>query len=186
MKKLMTVGLLCLSIGTLAESQEPATQARNHALLLGKTLQAELMQAMQAGGAPAAVAVCNTKAMPISAQISEQTGWQVARTSLKVRNAANTADAWEAEQMQAFEQRLKQGESPATLESYAVVEQDGKKLERFMKAIPTQEGCLACHGDKISTELSQQLYSLYPNDQARGFAVGQLRGAFTLQRAIEP
>lgn len=186
MNKLFAFALVFISSVAVAEQTNNAQeQARQHALLLGKTLQAELVQAMQTGGPNAAIAVCNTRAMPISAEISEKTHWQVARTSLKVRNSQNTADDWEKQQMEQFEQRLKQGESPASLETYAIVEEDGKQVERFMKAIPTQEGCLQCHGEKISTELSKQLYRLYPEDKARGFSAGQLRGAFTLKRELK-
>lgn len=183
MKKLMTSALLLLSSVAIADADISAQdQARQHAMLLGKSLQMELQQAMKAGGPEAAVAVCNTQAMPISTEISQQTGWQVARTSLKVRNSQNSPDAWEQEQLEQFEKRLQQGESPASLEAYALLEENGKPVERFMKAIPTQEGCLQCHGESIPENLSAQLYKLYPEDQARGFTLGQLRGAFTLSR----
>ena len=54
-----------------------------------------------------------------------------------------------------------------------------------MKAIPTAEACLACHGHAVESELAALIDQYYPEDQARGFEVGDLRGAFTLRRAVK-
>jgi hypothetical protein len=53
-----------------------------------------------------------------------------------------------------------------------------------MKAIPTAAQCLNCHGESISPEVDAKLKALYPNDQARGFKEGDLRGAFTLAKPV--
>ncbi len=53
-----------------------------------------------------------------------------------------------------------------------------------MKAIPTQEVCLACHGEKIDKATAAKLAKLYPKDKARGFKVGDLRGAFTMSKDL--
>ena len=57
---------------------------------------------------------------------------------------------------------------------------------RMMKAIPTGEACLGCHGKEIKPELTAVIDRRYPQDKARGFALGELRGAFTLRRVIVP
>ena len=46
--------------------------------------------------------------------------------------------------------------------------------------------CLACHGprESQSPELRTALERDYPHDAATGYAVGELRGAFTLQRQV--
>lgn len=186
MKKILALSLVLSSSLSVAEQTASSQdQARQNALLLGQALQAELMQAMKAGGPSAAIAVCNTRAMPLSAEISQQTQWHIARTSLKVRNSNNAADSWERQQLESFDKQLADGVPAAQIESYAIIEENGKQYERFMKAIPTQEGCLQCHGEVISAELSEQLYRLYPEDKARGFSLGQLRGAFTLKRELD-
>ena len=74
-----------------------------------QNLKATLQQAMQEGGPVNAVAVCNTKAPAIAAAISQQKGWNIARTSLKVRNPANAADDWERKVLDDFETRKSQG-----------------------------------------------------------------------------
>lgn len=53
-----------------------------------------------------------------------------------------------------------------------------------MQAIGTAEACLGCHGEKIKPELVELIDRHYPQDQARGFREGDLRGAFTLSRAL--
>lgn len=47
------------------------------------------------------------------------------------------------------------------------------------------EGCLACHGPAIEPKTAAAIEALYPNDEAVGFRVGDLRGAFSLTRTID-
>jgi hypothetical protein len=54
-----------------------------------------------------------------------------------------------------------------------------------MKPIPTAGLCVTCHGGEMSEEITKKIKSLYPNDQATGFMVGDIRGAFTLQKIIK-
>jgi len=53
-----------------------------------------------------------------------------------------------------------------------------------MKAIPMGAACMACHGRKISGDVIELLDALYPGDEARGFGLGEIRGAFTLTQPI--
>jgi hypothetical protein len=53
-----------------------------------------------------------------------------------------------------------------------------------MKAIPTGEVCLKCHGTQIAPEVSQVLASLYPEDRATGYKEGDIRGAFVVIRKL--
>lgn len=185
---LKNIGLLALTLSlstTVVADSDTQSMARNNAMLLGKTLKTELQTAMKADGPIAAIEVCNTKAMPLTDSISKESGWDIARTSLKVRNSDNAADAWEQTQLEIFEQRLAAGEPASQIEVFKEIVENGQTIQRFMKAIPTEEGCLACHGSELAQPIAEKLNQLYPNDQARGFAVGQLRGAFTLQRVIE-
>ena len=56
-----------------------------------------------------------------------------------------------------------------------------------MKAIPVQPLCLTCHGtdEMIAPEVAQRLQSDYPHDRARGYTVGQIRGAVTIKRPLD-
>ena len=50
-----------------------------------------------------------------------------------------------------------------------------------MKAIPMQEPCALCHGKTLAPQIGDKIKSLYPLDQATGFELGEIRGAFTVK-----
>ena len=56
---------------------------------------------------------------------------------------------------------------------------------RYLQAIGTAEACLGCHGSNIKPQLLTLLDQHYPQDQARGFKEGDLRGAFSLRRPLD-
>jgi hypothetical protein len=109
---------------------------------------------------------------------------KVAHTSLKYRNETNQPAAWEKAVLEQFEQRKAKGEAVKTMEFSEVTEVDGKKVFRYMKAIPTGDVCLKCHGGNIAEPVSAKINSLYPNDKATGFNKGDIRGAFTVTQSI--
>ena len=86
--------------------------------------------------------------------------------------------------MQEFEKKIAEGADPKTLVKAEIVEQDGQKVFRFMKAIPVMKPCLNCHGEKVNPDLYKTIKKYYPQDQAIGFKLGQLRGAFTLSKPL--
>ena len=53
-----------------------------------------------------------------------------------------------------------------------------------MKAIPTADLCLACHGESINPDIAAAIDEAYPEDQARGFKSGDIRGAFSLSKPL--
>ena len=148
-------------------------------------LKNKLQQGMKAGGPAKAILVCNKAADEISERVSKQYGWKIARTSLKVRNSNNAPDSWEKKALQDFEQRIKKGEAVEKLEISEIIEKDNQLVFRYLKAIPTQGICLSCHGDKLAPAVTKKLDKLYPLDQATGFKVGDIRGAFTITRTID-
>ena len=58
---------------------------------------------------------------------------------------------------------------------------DGSRTFRYLNAIPTAPVCLKCHGGELDPGLAGELDELYPDDRARGFSTGDLRGAFTVK-----
>lgn len=160
---------------------DDADQARGLVKQFATTLQGELKSGLQQGGPVAAVQVCKDRAPAIAAELSAESGWDVGRTSLKTRNQAlNTPDEWEREVLEQFESRKANGESPMGMSYASVVETDDGKVYRYMQAIPTQEVCLACHGKDIAPDLAAAVDKAYPDDEARGYELGDIRGAFTL------
>jgi hypothetical protein len=147
-------------------------------------LKGELEKGMKEGGPVKTITTCNTVAPHLAEAHSQMSGWQVGRTSLKLRNPDNAPDAWEESVLKEFEARKTAGEDPMKLIKAEVVEEQGRKVFRMMKAIPTAEVCTKCHGDAIAAPVVSKLDELYPADQARGFKVGDLRGAFTLRKPL--
>jgi len=147
-------------------------------------LQMELKTAMKAGGPIAAIGVCNTQAMPITAQISADRGMALSRVSLKNRNPANAANDWQSAVLEDFEQKKLVGKDITKLAWSETVKVDDGQEFRFMKAVPTGEVCLKCHGTQIAPEVSQILASLYPEDRATGYKEGDIRGAFVVTQKL--
>ncbi len=146
----------------------------------------ELQKEMKAGGPVAAIKVCRNVAPTIASEASRKNGWKVARVSLKTRNPLlGMPDAWEQKVLADFDQRAGK-ENPAAMEFAEVVTEPQGKFYRYMKAIPVQEVCLACHGaeDTMAKEVKEALAADYPHDKATGYAVGQIRGAFTIKRPL--
>lgn len=168
-----------------AEPVDPLAEARALVAQYSRVLESALLAAMERGGPTHAIEVCSVEARAIAARLSRAGGWQIGRTSLKVRNPANRPDGWERRVLQEFERRRAEGVAPEALERLATVAgAEGERL-RYMRAIPTGGLCLACHGEHLAPEVAATLKRLYPEDRARGFRPGDLRGAFTLSRPLD-
>ena len=69
--------------------------------------------------------------------------------------------------------------------SVSMVESDGKKQLRYMKAVPTEGACLACHGTQLSEDVRAGLKEMYPDDRATGYNIGEVRGAIVVVKDYE-
>ena len=133
-------------------------------------LQAALQESMASGGPTGAIEVCATLAPQLASDLSRASGAKVRRTSLRFRNPGNAPDEWEARALQHLE-------ATNTTELF---EPDAYGGARYVKAIPTGGVCLACHGEQLAPDIDSELDKAYPHDRARGFNVGDLRGAFSV------
>lgn len=181
---MISVGVVQVSGAQASDAEALKAEAAKVVMAFGGPLKKALEDGMQQGGPLNAIGVCNEKAPGIAQQAAVDTGWSVARTSLKVRNTNNAPDAWELATLNEFEARKAGGESPDIIAKAEIVEENGQKTFRFMKAIGTADVCLNCHGANLKPEVAAKLDGLYPNDQARGFSTGDIRGAFTLKKAL--
>ncbi|MFA7242242.1 MAG: DUF3365 domain-containing protein [Sulfuricellaceae bacterium] len=150
---------------------------------LGSKVQSEMMSSGPVG----TISVCKVIAPMATSEISRKTGQRVTRVSLKVRNPLlGMPDAWEQTVLMNFEKRLTEKESPANMEFAEVVTEPQGKYLRYMKAIPTQEVCLKCHGapDAIAAPVKEVLNADYPHDKAIGYTLGQIRGAISIKKPM--
>jgi hypothetical protein len=182
----LSVVLLLLAIGAASASsdEERVAKSRQAVKEFAGTLKGELLAALEEGGPVNAVSVCSEKAPAIAGGISADKGWDVGRTSLRIRNPENAPDSWERKTLEAFEERRKNGEDPSKMEHSEVVTAEGRSVFRYMKAIPVGEPCLTCHGKEIIPDLAAKLQELYPEDRATGFSPGEIRGAFTITQPM--
>nr|VFJ77172.1 MAG: Protein of unknown function (DUF3365) [Candidatus Kentron sp. FW] len=187
MKKISLL-LLLFVIGcttTPVDTEERISANRQVVKDLFAALKGELEKALAAGGPAAAIPVCNAKVPEIGKTFkAKYPDWTIGRTSLKTRNPKNAPDEWEKDVLQRFEARKAAGEDPKTMEYSAFVEKDGVPMFRYMKAIPTADACLLCHGKVLLPEVAAKLDELYPEDKARGFDLGDIRGAFSFMQPV--
>ncbi len=188
MQRLLTIIALGLGLTApgayAADYSDELDASRKTVKEFMQTLKKELQSSMQEGGPVNAVSVCNLTAPAIANTYSVRNGWEVGRTSLKLRNPNNAPDAWERSVLEAFEERKLAGEDPAQMEFHEVIRVDGDKQLRYMKAIPTSRPCLACHGEALDSIVKTRLEKLYPHDQALGYREGDIRGAFTITQPL--
>lgn len=155
-------------------------QSRQLVMQLGGQLKSELAQAIAEGGPSKAINVCYLRAPEIAAQLSQASGARVGRTSLRVRNPSNAPDDFERTVLEQFSADLGAGPVDRPLEAAFEIRRGDAVEHRYMRAIPTDALCLTCHGESIVPELAAEIARSYPADQATGFQLGQLRGAFSV------
>jgi hypothetical protein len=185
MKRITQAWILLLSpIPLLAAEAPPDTawveQSRQLVMRLGGQLKGELGKAIGEGGPVAAINVCYLRAPEIAAQLSKESGARVGRTALRVRNPTNAPDELERAVLEQFTADLGTGPIDRPLEAAFEIRRGDAVERRFMRAIPTEALCLTCHGKALAPDVAAAIARDYPADQATGFELGQLRGAFSV------
>lgn len=184
---LVTASITTLGTAALAaDDAQTFAEARKVASAVPPKLLEVLAAEIDKGGLAHAIGVCRDKAPQMAKEASEKSGWQIRRVSLKNRNPKAVPDSWEKAALEDFDRRVAAGENPAGVEKAEVVTEGGAKLARYMKALPTQDICLNCHGkaDRVTPEVKARLNELYPDDKGTGYGLGQVRGAITIKRPI--
>ncbi len=181
------VAALVLTVPAVAEDTAALGKEGKAAIMeFGGALKGALKTALKEGGPVKAISVCNTEAPEIAAKVSASSGWTVARSSHKLRNPKNAPDAFTAAAIEDFLARQAGGEKAETMAKAGIVEEGGKRVFHLVKAIPTGEVCLDCHGGaEVNAMTEEKLAELYPQDKARGFSVGEMRGVFTLTKVLD-
>ncbi len=143
-----------------------------------KQLGKNLKNAINEGGYAYAVSFCRIKAETITDSVGTAYQVSVDRVSDQRRNPSNNASEEErnyiAQYKRAFRDMLDW--SPkliSTSDTYT-----------YYTPIITQPLCLNCHGDPeadITLETLERLQSEYPQDQAVGYKIGEVRGMWKIQ-----
>lgn len=187
----MNLKPICIAAGLIAlpafgDDGRALEDARQVAASLPPKLLEVLVGEIGKGGPESAIAVCRERAPLMAKAASEKTGWAIRRVSLRNRSPKAMPDAWERTVLEEFDRRVVAGESSATLEKFEIVADGEQRLVRYMKALPTQEICLSCHGtpDHLTSAVKAKLRELYPDDRAVGYELNQVRGAITLKKSL--
>lgn len=164
-----------------------SVKAQNVALQRGKSIVAEtfsllssnLQTAIQQGGVSNALPFCSLAASPLTAGMANKHGVTIRRITHKPRNPVDRADATELQILDNFAAALTGTNPPPPL----VTNLTASTATFFAPIILNNELCLKCHGEPgkdISTENVAVIQHLYPQDEATGFKLGDLRGAWRI------
>jgi hypothetical protein len=174
----MLIALLAASLTACSKpASEPdapaADPAAKGAALLGP-FKMSLMQAFSTGmqeGPVSAISVCRDEAPGIAARLSVD-GVRMGRSSHRLRNPDNAPPEWLVPVLESYVSGKSQG--PQVVEIA-----DGR--HGYAEPIVMQGMCVMCHGSNIEPAVAARTAELYPEDQATGFAEGELRGVFWVE-----
>lgn len=165
-----------------AESRlETAARERGVALAAQAfgVLSSNLLTALSQGGVSNALQFCSTAARPLTASIADTNQIVIRRISHQARNPANRAGAAELAVLDGFRATLAAGEPVAPL----VQTNAAGGATFFAPIVLNNPLCLNCHGQpglEIKLEHQKIIRELYPEDQATGFKLGDLRGLWRI------
>jgi hypothetical protein len=175
------IGVVVVTLGSIAcqpaavqVSQEDMARAQEQLLPFKQELKAALVGALEEG-AESSIQICREQAPAIAASLGEA-GVSMGRTSHRLRNPANAPASWMEPLLAAYL------EDPENTEPRAV--QLGGGTFGYVEPIYIESFCLSCHGITIAPEVEARIQELYPQDQARGYRVGDLRGMFWVEMPV--
>ncbi len=169
---------------------EPSQEEINKVLLsksksiaqeFASTLKSELQQALQKSGPVGAIEVCKKVSVKTEEKFQEQYPdiVRLRRISLKTRNPEiHTPTPEEKKWLEETSFVMQGGSKPVA----GIL--GGEEKKTVLLPIVIKEGvCLMCHGpkDMLDEQLIEALQKHYPNDQATGYQIGDLRGAISIQ-----
>ena len=166
--------LVFVSGPALTQETEPARGAELLAPMKMGLKQA-LMAGMQKGPLNAS-SVCKDQAPAIADALSVK-GIQMGRTSHRLRNPANSAPDWVDVALRAY---LDENTDRAPRVVPLADDREG-----YVEPITIQPLCLACHGEILAPEVAAQIKEAYPNDEATGFEIDDLRGVFWVEYPVQ-
>jgi hypothetical protein len=166
-------------------SVEDIQAARQAALVLDIRFRTELLDRLEREDASAVYMAYRDHAAEFVREASAKSHLDIRRVGLRVRNPANIADDWEAEQLEKFDFLVSAGYDINLLETAAIVTENKQKWFRWIKPVGVGETCMACHGDDLSTDILKQLKQDYPDDSASGYAPSEMRGAYSVRRRLD-
>ena len=149
-------------------------------------LSSNLQSAIQTSGVSNALPFCSLAATPLTAGLAAKHGVTIRRITHKARNPADQADAVELLILKEFAAALPA--ASATNPPPPLVTNVTAGTATFFAPILLNNAlCLKCHGEPgrdIAPEHLAVIQRLYPRDEATGFKLGELRGAWRIDMPL--
>lgn len=157
-------------------------RANEAATTLAQNLRTRLQAELAKGDLAAAARACAEEAQAITAQVRGEQQVRVGRASLRLRNASNGGPTWVRDWLTTTGERPAEGVPPVS----EVRDTEDGRVARVIRPIAVEAPCLACHGPSggIDPGIQSLLAERYPNDQATGYALGDLRGALWAEAVV--
>ena len=165
------------------QEQMVLKRSREASKALMSQLKTQLKAAIQQQGTAGAVTTCSTIAPALAQQVGQAQGLEIHRVSAKNRNPQGMPDAFETRALQGWTQ-YPVADTKGPEEAYGVEIEKGEPVFRYTRAIRIQSACLQCHGQNIQPEVQAAIQSHYPEDQAVGYQLNELRGAVSTRIAL--
>ena len=151
-----------------------------------KDLKGILVAEIQKNGAESAVGVCSDTAQKFTRQYSAQKGMEIRRVSFMNRNEVNIPDQSEIMWLKEFENMMRDGSFNKDTALFRVEKSGRDRMLHLVKPILLAEECVVCHGteEQIPEGIKKIITEKYPNDKAKNFKPGDLRGAISVKIKI--
>ncbi len=151
-----------------------------------KDLKAILVAEIQKNGPESAVNICSDTAQKFTKHYSATKKMQIRRVSFMNRNEANVPDQSEIMWLKEFENMMKDGSFNKDTVLYRVEKSGRERMLHLVKPIILAEECVVCHGsdEQIPAGIKKIISEKYPNDKAKNFKPGDLRGAVSVKVKI--
>jgi len=195
MKKLLSVAIICSAVLMSCSNNETTKNTKSDeksvkvedstvlkkgksiAMGSAKTLGSKLKKAIKKGGPIAGISVCSSQATKLTDSLSQVYNVKIKRVSLKNRNENNLANKTEKNILESWQTKIDNG----TPIKPKVLRTDNNEIT-FVAPIKVKHQCIVCHGtdDFVSPEVRLKLKEHYPNDKARNYNEGDLRGAWVI------
>ena len=195
MKKLLTVAFISSAIlmscnnnetnkntnnkDKIVEVADSTVVKKGKSIAIGtfKILGSKLKSAIKKGGPIAGIDVCSSEAMKLTDSISKVYNVKLKRVSLKNRNENNAANNSERLILDYWQTEIDNGEKIKP----KVVRGENQEIT-FVAPIKMKHQCIVCHGSDnfVSSDVRLKLKEHYPNDKARNYNEGDLRGAWVI------
>jgi hypothetical protein len=182
---LLILSLFILSKAAISDPKQrmewiqPTEEAQRLSAEFLGTLKAQLIKKIQADGPVAAFEYCSDNAPGLGKEFQKKlpSGWSIKRVSDKNRNLNNKADALDLEAIKFFSDP-KNSKVP-----FVWLDEEPLLASRYYKPIRIEGTCLLCHGEpaRMQEKVVEGLKTRYPQDQALGYAAGDLRGVAVIR-----